>query len=327
MITRRIFLSALATTGFGLNAIGQATAQTYPNRAIKVIVPFPPGGPTDVMARLVADKLSSILGQSVIVESRPGGAGGTIGAKMVANADPDGYTLLLANVGTLTISPAIYKNLDYEPLKSFVPVALVASSPQVLVVNPKLAVNSLAELIAYVKSNPGTISYASPGSGTQPHLLGELLKSIAGIDILHVPYRGSAPAITDLLAGQPQMMFDTMWSLLPHIEGGKLKPLVVTNEKRTPELPAVPTVIEAGFPQLEAAVWAGIVAPAATPPAIIDKLNSAINDSLKLADTQASLKKLGTETKIGSPQNFAAFMAAETKKWAAVVKAAGIKPD
>jgi tripartite-type tricarboxylate transporter receptor subunit TctC len=311
---------------FFLAALLPAAAQSYPTRIIHLIVPFPPGGPTDVVARIVANSVAPILGQSIVVENRPGGAGGTVGGKIAATADPDGYTLLISQVGALTITPSLYK-LDYDPLKDFAPVAIVVQSPQILTVNPAVPANSLAAFLDYARNNPGKVNFASAGIGTQPHLLGELLQVVGNVKLLHVPYRGSAPAITDLLAGQVQMMFDAPSVMLPHIEAGKLRALAVTSERRIAQIPAVPTVGEAGYPQLAATLWTGLLAPAGTPQPIIEKLNSAINDGLKTAGAQDSLHKLGVESHAVTPQEFSAFMAAETHKWAQVVAKAGIKGE
>jgi tripartite-type tricarboxylate transporter receptor subunit TctC len=327
MTGRRPILTLMLAAGFALGVAGPGHAQTYPNRPIKLIVPFPPGGPTDVTARLLGHAFQSTLGQNVVVESRPGGAGGTIGAKAVASADPDGYTLLISQVGALTISPSLYKNLEYDVLKNFTPVALVVESPQILTISATLPVKTFGELIAYAKANPGKINFASPGAGTQPHLLGELLKLTAGITLTHVPYRGSAPAITDLLTGQVQVMFDSPSVMLQHIEAGKLRALAVTSAKRDPHLPNVPTVAELGYPRLAATLWTGMLAPAGTPTAIVDKVNTAIDVGLKAPDIKASLDKLGVVTHHMTPTEFGAFMAAEVKKWAQVVKDAGIQPQ
>jgi tripartite-type tricarboxylate transporter receptor subunit TctC len=326
-LPRRRFLH-LAAGAVALPSVSRiARAQTYPTRPVKVTVPFPPGGPTDVMARLVTDKLAVALGRPFVVENRPGGAGGIVGVKTVANADPDGYTLLVANVGTLTITPAIYKHIDYDPLKSLAPIALLTTTPQVLVVNPSVPAETVTELAAYAKANPGKVNFASPGSGTQPHLLGEQFKVITGANIVHIPYRGTAPAVTDLLAGQVQMYFESTSVLLPHIEASKARALAVTSATRSARLPNVPTVIEAGFPQLEATLWSGMLTTAGTPPFVIDKLNVATNDVLRSPDMRSALAKLGAEAKGGSAQDFAAFMASEVTKWAAVVAAANIKPE
>ena len=327
MLTRRALLSTAAALGLAITGGTAVRAQSYPTRPIRLVVPFPPGGPTDVMARLVAERLAARLGQSVVVENRPGGAGGTVGAKAVAAADPDGYTLLLALTGTLTITPAIYKDAGYDPLKSFTPVATVSSSAQLLTVHPSLPATTLQELVGYAKANPRKLSYASPGFGTQPHLLGELLKWATETDIAHVPYRGSAPAITDLVAGQVHMMFDAPTVLLSHVEAGTLRAIAVTSEARAARLPQVPTVTEAGVPKLSATLWSGIVAPAGTPAGIVTRLNGDINDDLRSADMQASLAKFGAEARIASPQEFSAFLAAETERWAALVKTANIKAE
>jgi tripartite-type tricarboxylate transporter receptor subunit TctC len=322
---RTIVATALAGLIFGGMGFAVA-AQDYPTRPIRLVVPFPPGGPTDVVARILSNSVSPILGQSIVIENRPGGAGGTVGGKYVASAEPDGYTLLISQVGALTITPSLYK-LDYDPLKDLVPVAIVVQSTQIMVVNPALPVHSLAEFVAYAKANPGKIDFGSPGVGTQPHLLGELLQLTGGIKLTHVPYRGSAPAIIDLLAGQVQVMFDSPSVMLPHIESGKLRPLAVTSASRIPQLPNVPTTREAGYPQLAATLWTGLLAPAGTPQPIVEKLNSAVNAGLESADAQASLHKLGVETRAISPADFKTFMAAETRKWAQVVSQAGIKGD
>lgn len=323
MLTRRILLCGLAA-GLVAGAV-PAAAQTYPIKPVRIVVPFPPGGPTDVTARLVAERLAARLGQPVIVENRPGGGGGTVGARYVAGAEPDGYTLLLALTGTLTISPAIYKGSGYDTLKNFAPVAMVFSGAQLLTVHPALPVSSLKELVDFAKAHPGKVSYASPGFGTQPHLLGELFKTVTGTDVVHVPYKGSAPAVTDLVAGQVQMMFDAPTSLLPHVQAGKLRALAVTSETRIAPLPQTPTVVEAGFPRLTATLWSGIVAPAGTPEAVIARLNEAINAELQTESFRESLARFGTEPAIKTPREFAAFLAAEVRKWGEVVAAANIQ--
>ena len=327
MITKRIFLSSILAIGLAPAVVATAAAQTYPARLIKIVVPFPAGGPTDVMARLLADKLSSAFGQTVIVENRPGGAGGSIGASAVATADPDGYTLLLCPVDVLTQVPLVYKNIDYDPIKSFAPIDLLMTSPYVIAVNPAVPIKTLPELAAYAKGNPGKISFASPGHGTYPHLMGELFKRTTGAEIIHVPYRGVAPAISDLLAGQVQMYVETTTGLLPHIQAGALRALAVASETRSAYLPDVPTTVESGFPRLQVTFTQGLYAPAGIPAGIVDKLNAAVNDALKSADIQASLKKFGAEAKGGSAQNFAAVIATNVKASVDMVAAAGIKPE
>jgi tripartite-type tricarboxylate transporter receptor subunit TctC len=304
-----------------------AAAQTYPNRPVKIIMPFAPGGPTEFIIRLVADRLTAVMGQAFIVENRPGGAGGTVGAKSVAVAEPDGYTLLFSSPGPLVTAAAVYKNLDYDPIKSFAPIAMVIYAPQMLVVHPSIPANSVQELVAYAKSNPGKVAFGSSGYGTQPHMLGEMLKLTANIDIVHVPYRGAGQSVTDLLAGQVQMIFETTAILLPHVEGGRLRALAVATEGRSPLLPGVPTTAESGYPKLLASFWSGLLAPAGTPPAIVDKLNGAINEILKSKEAQVGLARLNAEARAGSPQDFAAFIASEAPRWAAIANATGIKAD
>jgi tripartite-type tricarboxylate transporter receptor subunit TctC len=295
-----------------MRTVGTAAgAENYPSRTIRIVVPFPPGGPTDVTARVIAERLQARLGNTVIVESRPGGAGGTVGAKSVASSEPDGYTLLFALVGTLTIAPAIYKNSGYDPLKNFAPVAMVATGAQVLAIHPSVPAKTLKEFVAYAKANPGKVSYCSPGFGTQPHLLGEMFRTVTGANVIHVPYKGSAPAVTDLLAGQVQMMFDAPTTLAPHIKAGKLRGLSVSTDQRISVLPDVPTTAEAGFPQLAATLWGGIVAPAGTPAPVIAKLNEAVNAELKTDAMRASLARFALTPDIKSPQEFGALLAAE----------------
>jgi tripartite-type tricarboxylate transporter receptor subunit TctC len=327
MLSKRKVLSSMVVIGLAIPMAGAATPQSYPDRLIKLVVPVPPGAGTDVMARLMAERLSSSLRQPVIVENIAGGAGGTIGARAVARANPDGHTLLFTAPGPLVTAPAIYKNIDYDPVKSFAPVGMIMSSPQLLVVHPAVPVRSVHELIAYAKANPGKISFASGGFGTQPHLLGEMFRLTNGIDIVHVPHRGTASAVTNVLAGQVQMYFENFTALLSHVEDGKLRALAVADETRSSQLPDVPTTTESGFPLLQGTYWAGIVAPAGTSASIVDKLNAAINEILKSKELEVHLAKLSAKPKIGSPRDFAIFMAAETRKWTEVIDAAGIKAD
>ena len=327
MLSKRSFLSAVAALACTALNAGRAAAQAYPNRPVKIVIPFGPGGPTEFILRLIADRLTTALGQAFIIENRPGGAGGTVGAKSVAVAEPDGYTLLFSSPGPLVTAAAIYKNLDYDPIKSFTPIAMVIYAPQMLAVHPSMPVNSLPELIAYAKSNPGKVAFGSSGHGTQPHLLGEMLKVMAGVDIVHVPYRGAGRSVTDVVAGQVQMIFETTAILLPHIESGKLRALAVAAEARSPLLPWVPTTAENGYPKLTASFWSGVLAPAGTPAAIVAKLNGAINEILKSKEAQDGLARLSAEARIGSPQDFAAFIASETPRWAAIANETGVKVD
>jgi tripartite-type tricarboxylate transporter receptor subunit TctC len=319
-----------ATVGvLGLNPIAprHAAAQAYPNRPVKIVIPFAPGGPTEFILRLVADRLTAMLGQAFVVENRPGGAGGTVGAKSVSIAEPDGYTLLFSSPGPLVTAAAVYKNLDYDPIKSFAPIAMVIYAPQMLVVHPSVPANTLKEFIAYAKSNPGKITFGSSGFGTQPHMLGDMLKLMADINIVHVPYRGAGQSVTDLLAGQVQMIFETTAILLPHVEGGRLRALAVCTEARSPLLPNVPTTAESGYPKILASFWSGLLAPAGTPAEIVAKLNGAVNEILKSKEAQAGLARVGAEAKIGSPRDFAAFIGAEAPRWADIANATGIKVE
>jgi len=323
MIGKRAFLAAVVITAIGLNAV-EAVAQSYPTRPIKMILPFPPGGPIDTMGRLVAQHMSTSLGQNVYIENRAGG-GSSIGMRAAATAEPDGYTLLFASSGPLAITPALYKNLDYDPNKNFVPVATVSSGPMVLVVSPTLQINSVQELVAYAKANPGKLNYGAT-VGTPPHMAWGLFTMLTGTDIVYVPYKGAAAAFTDLVAGQIQMNFDATGSLLPLIREGKLKALAVSSASRNPDLPEVPTMVESGIDFLMS-FWTAVLAPLGTPPDIVSKLNATINAGLGSAEMKATLAKFQVEAKAGSAQDFAAFLAAETKKWADVAKAANIKVE
>jgi tripartite-type tricarboxylate transporter receptor subunit TctC len=327
MITRRMLLSAVLASAPSFASSAAALAQTYPTRPIKMVVPFPAGGPTDAMARIVSERLAVTLGQSIIVENRGGGAGGSVGAKAVATAEHDGYTILLTPPGPLTVGPAVFKSIDYDPLKAFVPVGLLIVTPLVMCVRPSLPVTTLAELVSYAKANPGKITFGSQGYGTAPHLLTEMLKLETGVNIVHVPYRGTAPALTDLLAGQIQMFTDTSTVVIPQIQAGNLRALAVTTPTRNARLPDVPTTAEAGFPKLTAHFWLGVVAPAATPAAIVAKLNAAFNESLHAPETRARLENLGAEIKTGTPQEFGAMLKDELAMWMGVTAAAGIKAD
>lgn len=301
-----------------------APAQDYPRRPIRLIVPYPPGGPTDVVARILASSLAAALKQSVVVDNRPGGAAGTVGAHVVASAEPNGYTLLLSQAGSLTIAPTLYR-LDYDPLKAFAPIGIVAESPEILTVNPTLPAGSLVEFLAYAKNNPGKLNFGTPGTGTLPHLLGAQLQLAANIKLTDVPYRGAGPAVVDLLAGRMQMMIDSSSVLLVHIQSGKLRPLAVTSDRRLAQLPNVPTFAEAGYPQLTASLWTGLLAPAGTPAQIIKNLSDALTESLKTPAVSQAYQKLDVETKIVEPDELASFMAAETHKWADIIARAGIK--
>ena len=315
----RLFLSLLLVLTF----VSHASAQAYPTKPIKVVVGFAAGGPADVLARIIGQRMTTLLGQNLVVENRPG-AGGTIGARSVASAEPDGYTLLFGNTSTLVIGPLMNRNLDYDTLKSFAPIASVGTSSNLLVVNPTSPITSVQELVAYAKANPGKLNYSSPGIGTPPHLIGETLKQRAGIDITHVPYRGGGQAAGDVVSGQVQMTFENPAVALPLAQAGRIRALAVTSEKRNPQAPEIPTMSESGFPGFVSVSFTGMVAPAGTPADIVAKLNAAVNESLASPDVQATLAKLAVEPRPASPEAFAAFLAMERERWGAMIKAAGV---
>jgi len=322
---KRTLLAVLAMLMLGVAALSPAAAQSYPDKPIKLIVPYPPGGPIDTMGRLVAHDLSAGLGQQVVIENRPG-AGSTIGTKSVATADPDGYTLLFGSSGSLAVAPALYGNFDVDPRKAFAPIATVALLPHVFVVAPAVPANTVAEFIAYAKANPGKLNYGA-GLGTPPHLLGTLFKVKAGIDIVYVPYKGSAASITDLLGGQTHMTIDGLTGLYPLIRDGKVRPLAVARPERWPALPDVPTLKESGFPDFVIDAWTGVVAPAGTSSEIIAKLNGAINAGLQSEETKANLAKFSAIAKLSTPAQFASFLSDEMVKWGDIVKLAGAKME
>jgi tripartite-type tricarboxylate transporter receptor subunit TctC len=324
VVDARVLMSTVVALLAAVMA-GSADAQPYPARAIKLVVPFPAGGATDTSARLVAQGMSTRLGQTVVIENQ-GGAGGTIGARQVALATPDGYTLLMvAATNTFGIIPLLYK-LDFDPQKTFVPVAMAVVEKQVMVVNPSLPVKSIEELVAYAKANPGKLNYGN-AVGIAPHFLVELFKRKAGVDIVHVPYRGGAPMIADLLGGQIQMTINGKSVLLPHIQAGKVRALAVTSGRRWADMPDVPSMVELGYMDKPYDTLFGVVAPAGTPAAIVARLNATINDGLRSPESRAALDKLGIEPLISSPQEFAAMIAEEAPKWAEAVRLTGIKVE
>ncbi len=324
MSSKRMLLCAWACAAVFL-AAADARSQTYPSKPIRMIVPFPPGGPIDVMGRLVGDRLSQGLGQTVVIENRPG-AGAVIGSKVVASAEPDGYTLLFGSSGSLAVTPALYKNAGYDPVKSFAPVAAVSVGPLVLAVNPSVPAKTVAELVAHAKANAGKLNYGS-GLGTPPHIAWGLFKLLTKTDVLYVPYKGAAPAITDLLAGQLHFIIDAPGVLLPHIQQGKLRALAVTSPTRSADLPGVPTMAEAGYPEFVMTFWTGVVAPAGTPAPVVERLNKVINDGLASDAMKKSLARFRVQPKPGTAKDFAAFIASESKKWAGVIASAGIKVE
>jgi tripartite-type tricarboxylate transporter receptor subunit TctC len=316
MMRATFVLAAVLAVAFG----GAAAAQSYPAKPIKLIVPFAAGGPADVIGRIIGQQAGVILGQSFVVENR-GGAGGTIGARLAAQAEPDGYTLMFANTSTLSINPAVYRNLDFDPAKAFVPVALVGTTSNLVVVNPALPIKSIADLIAYGKANPGKLAYSSPGVGTPPHMIGEMLKLRTGLDITHVPYKSGGSSTQDVVSGQVPLTFENPAVSLPLVQAGSIRAIAVTSEARNPRLPEVATVAET-IPDFVSVSFTGMVAPAGVSPAIIAKLNAAINDSLKSPEVMATLAKLSVDIKAGTPAEFGAFLAKEREKWQGVAKAA-----
>jgi tripartite-type tricarboxylate transporter receptor subunit TctC len=304
----------------------QSAAQNYPERVVRIVNPYPAGGSVDVTARILAQKLSDNVGQQFIVENRSGGGGNT-GSDSVAKSDPDGYTLLFTAPGPLTVNQTLYSKLPFDPAKDFAPIALFATAPIVLIVHPGVAANNVQELIALAKGNPGKINFASAGNGTTNHLSGELFKSMAKIDIVHVPYRGAGPAMNDLIGGHVQMFFDLTPVVLPQINAGKVRALGAAGGKRASKLPDLPTIAEQGLPGFEVFSWYGLVAPAKTPEPVLDKLRDEVAKVLKAPDMIARLHELGLEPGTAFGKDFSTFMAAETRKWAEVIRISGAKAD
>jgi len=317
---RRVVLAFLAVL-----CAAPALADDYPSRPVRIIVPTPAGGPVDVMARLLANALPATLHQSVFIENKPG-AGNTIGSRLAAAADPDGYTLMVSAASGLIMSPMIHSNAGYS-VDSFAPVILIAEAPQVLVVNPKLPAKSVAELVALAKASPGKLNYSTGGAGTLPHLAAELFKKVTGANIVHVPYKGGGPALTAVVAGETQLTFDTLGTSLQLIRDGKLRALAIGAPKRVPELPDVPTMAELGMPELTAGAWTALMAPKATPPDIIAKLNAAANEALQSEQMRATLAKIGAQPRGGTPADLAAHIARETKKWGPFVTELKLQVD
>jgi tripartite-type tricarboxylate transporter receptor subunit TctC len=303
-----------------------ARAAEYPSRPVTLVVAFPPGGPSDVLARIVGKKMEQLLGAPFVIENRPG-AGGNIAAESVARAAPDGYTLLMGNNSILATNESLYKHLNYSPEKDFIPITLIGTQANILVINSEVPARSLKELIALAQAQPGKINFASSGYGAAAHLAGELFKSEAKIDIVHVPYKGAAPALQDVIAGHDQMMFATAASVIGHIEGGRVRALAVTTLKRTQVLPDLPTMDEAGLKGFDASTWHGLVAPAGTPPQVIATLYDTAVKALHDPDVQASLGKLGVDIVGDMPQEFQAYIKSEIPKWTAIVKASGATLD
>ncbi len=323
---RRRFIGAATATLAGLAWGGNALAQAYPTRPVRLVVPFPAGGPTDIVARPLAQLLGDALGQQMLVDNR-GGAGGSIGADAVAKAAPDGYTLLVGTVGTHAINQALYRKLPYDPKADFTPIALIAMAPVALVVHPGTPYQSVAELIAAAKREPGTVPFGSAGNGTPGHLTGEMFAKAAGITLKHVPYKGSAPAITDLLGGQIPVMFDPVQSVLQHVRGGKLRALAISSKGRAPVLPQVPTLAESGLAGFEATAWWALFAPAQLPAPVTDKLATEANRIIQTAGFRDKLVEIGVQTGAMTPQAFTAFQRQEMDKWGRAVKDSGVTLD
>ena len=304
-----------------------ASAQSYPSKPIRLIVPYPPGGPLDIMARAIGQKLTEAWSQPVVVDNRAG-AGGNIGADLVAKSPADGYTLLMGAVATHAINPTLYAKLPYDPVKDFAPVALVAQVPNILVVNPSVPARSVRELIDLVRARPGYLNFGSGSTGSTGHLAGELFNTMAGVKMVHIPYKGGAPAMADLLAGQVQLMFDNLANALPQVKAGRLRALAVTTLARSPAMPELPTIAESGLPGFDLTTWFGVMAPARTPPEIVVKLNAEIVRALNAKDMRERLEKMGAEPPPNNtPERFAAFIGSEAAKYAKVVRDSGAKVE
>jgi len=325
----RIWNALLCTAAVALGlSVGfvDARAQTFPSRSITLVIPFAPGGSTSIVGRVIADKMSELLGEKVVVDNRPG-AGGTVGTRAVARSDPDGYTIALGYTGTLAIGPSLYKNPGYNPRKDFAPIGLIGNAPNSLVVHPSFPAKTVAELIAYAKANPGKVNFGSAGAGTVSHITGEFFAASAGIKLIHIPYKGTGPALTDLLGGHIPMAFAPIPASHPNVTAGKLRALAVTSTTRSSLLPDVPTIAESALPRFDASLYYGLVAPAGTPRPVIDKLNAALQAALGSNEVKKQLGLDGTEITPGTPEDYAAFIDKDEKKWAGLVKASGVEQE
>ncbi len=319
------WIQLLAALLLGCLPMAVVAQGAYPTKPIRMIVPYPPGGPTDVLGRIVAQKLSESLGQQVVVENRPG-ASGMIGSELVAKAAPDGYTLL-TNASIHVINPSLYPKMNFDVLRDFAPVSLIAQVPLILVVNPALPVKSVSELIALGKAQPNRLNFASSGNAAAPHLAGESFKIATGMQMQHVPYKGSAPAVADLMGGQVQLMFDSMPSAMPHVKSGKIRALAVTTAKRSPTVPDLPTVAESGVPGFDISTWYGVWAPAGTPKDIVNKVAAEMAKVLQQPAVRERLAALGAEPAGNTPEEFAAYCQSELAKWSRIVRQSGAKAD
>ncbi|MBR0696664.1 tripartite tricarboxylate transporter substrate binding protein [Bradyrhizobium lablabi] len=319
--------SIIALAALGLVAVSHpARAQNYPSRPITLVIPFAPGGSTSIVGRGVAEKMGELLGEKVVIDNRPG-AGGTVGTKAVAKSDPDGYTLVLGYTGTLAIGPSLYKNVGYDPRKDFAPIGMIGNAPNSLVVHPSFPAKSIAELIAYAKANPGKVNFGSAGAGTASHITGEYFARAAGITLMHIPYKGTGPALTDLLGGHIPMAFAPIPASHTNVAAGKLRALAVTSAARSSLLPDVPTIAEAGLPGFDASLYYGLAAPAGTPRPIIDKLNKALREALASEEVKRQLDNDGTDITPGAPEDYADFIDKDERKWAQLVKASGVEQE
>lgn len=301
-------------------------AQNWPEKPVTIVVPWPPGGPSDIAARPVAKGMQDVLGQTFLVENR-GGAGGNLGTAAVTKSAPDGYTLLITSSAPIVINPSIYRNMPFDPSKDLIPITNVLRVPLVLVAHPSVPANNLKELVALIKSQKGSFQYASAGNGTPQHMTGELFKSVAKLDMIHIPYKGSAPAINDLLGGHVPVMFDSMVAITPHIKSGKVKAIAMSGAQRSEQFPDLPTFAEAGYPEVESYAWYGFFAPAGTPKAIVDKINGAALQAMKQPEFQRTLADTGSDYVGDTPENFRKFVDAEAQKWSRVVKISGARID
>ncbi|GAA0580450.1 tripartite tricarboxylate transporter substrate binding protein [Craurococcus roseus] len=328
MMKRRALAAAALAASAAAPAEGQPTAGgAFPNRPMRLVVPFPPGGPTDLIGRVLAQKLSALLGQPVMVENRSGG-GGVVGTDTVAKAAPDGHTVAVTSAGALAIAPNLVASMPYQVGRDLAPVALVATVPELLAVHPDVPANTLAELVAHAKARPGRLNFASSGNGSMPHLAGEALRFAAGVEIVHVPYRGAAPAVTDLVSGQVQMMFADLPVLLPQVRSGALRAVVLAGKERAPLLPEVPTTAEAGMPQVLAENWYGLVAPTRTPEPVLTVLRDASARALRDPEVEAALREQGARAAGGmGGEEFAAFVRAEAERWGEVARRSGATMD
>ncbi|HET7888165.1 MAG TPA: tripartite tricarboxylate transporter substrate binding protein [Bradyrhizobium sp.] len=316
----------LAQLLVALGIAGVAGAQTYPSRTITMVVPFPPGGSTSLVGRVIADKMSQLLGQSIVVDNR-GGAGGTVGAKTVAKSEPDGYTLMVGYTGTLAIAPSLYRNAGYDPRIDFVPIGMIGSAPSSLVVHPSFPAKTVAELVAYAKANPGKVNFGSAGIGTVGHITGEYFARATGISIVHIPYKGTGPAVSDLLGGHIPVSFSPVAATAGNVKAGLLRGLAVTSIRRNQLLPDVPTMVEAGVTGFDAVLAYGLVAPAGTPRPIIDKLSAALQAALASDEVKKQLALDGTEITPSTPEQYADFIDRDERKWSELVKASGVEPE